>query len=64
MNILECRDARPVSPEVREQLLEPFIAAASMTLSELAQTELAVRSVYRTAFPRTLGDGLDDALST
>ena len=56
MDILECRDAQPVSPEVREQLLEPFIAAASLTLAELAQTELAVRSVYRTALPRTLGD--------
>ena len=56
MDILECRDAQPVSPEVREQLLEPFISAASLTLTELAQTELAVRSVYRTALPRTLGD--------
>jgi len=56
LDILECRDAQPVSPEIREQLLEPFIAAASLTLGELAQTELAVRSVYRTALPRTLGD--------
>jgi chemotaxis protein CheX len=56
LDILGCRDAQPVSPEVREQLLEPFISAASMTLAELAQTDLAVRTVYRTARPRTLGD--------
>jgi chemotaxis protein CheX len=56
LEILESPDARPVASAVREQLVEPFISAASMTLAELAQTELAVRSVYRTAAPRTLGD--------
>jgi chemotaxis protein CheX len=56
LDILECPDAQPVSPEVREQLLGPFIEAASLTLSELARTELVVRSLYRTATPRTLGD--------
>jgi chemotaxis protein CheX len=56
LETLESPDAQPVSPEVREQLLEPFISAACMTLAELAQTELAVRSVYRTATPRTFGD--------
>jgi chemotaxis protein CheX len=56
LDILECPDAQPVTPEVREELVEPFISAASMTLTELAQTELVVRSVYRTANPRTLGD--------
>jgi len=56
LDILEFPDAQPVSAEAREQLLEPFIAGAILTLSELAQTELAVRSVYRTALPRTLGD--------
>jgi len=54
--MLECPDAHPVLPEVREQLLEPFIAAARLTLSELAQTDLAVRSVYRTTLARTLAD--------
>jgi chemotaxis protein CheX len=54
--ILECPDAQPVSPEIRELLLEPFIAAANLTLGELAQVEPVVRSVYRTAQPRTLGD--------
>ena len=56
MDILELPEAQPVPPELREQLVEPFIAAASLTLTELAQTELAVRSTYRTALPRTLGD--------
>ncbi len=56
MNIPECHERRPVSPEDRETLLDPFIAAASMTLSELAQTELIVRSTWRTALPRTFGD--------
>jgi chemotaxis protein CheX len=56
LDILESGDAQPVAPEAREELLEPFIAAASMTLGELAQIELAVRTVYQTAQPRTLGD--------
>jgi chemotaxis protein CheX len=56
LDVLDCRDAQPVSPEVREQLLEPFISAAHLTLTELARTDLAVRSVYRTALPQTLGD--------
>jgi chemotaxis protein CheX len=56
LEILESDDAQPVSPAVREQLVEPFITAAYMTLTELAHTELAVRSVYRTAATRTLGD--------
>lgn len=56
MDILKRRDAQPVPPDIHEQLVEPFIAAARMTLSELAQTELAVRTTYRTATPRTFGD--------
>jgi len=56
LDILEFPDAQPVSSEVREQLLEPFIEAANLTFTELAQVEPAVRSTYRTAVPRTLGD--------
>jgi chemotaxis protein CheX len=56
LSILDCPDAQPVSPEVREQLLEPFITAANLTLGELAQVEPVVRSMYRTAQPLTLGD--------
>jgi chemotaxis protein CheX len=56
LEIWESPDGQPVAPEVREVLLEPFIAAASMTLAELAHTELAVRSIYRVAPPRTLCD--------
>lgn len=56
MDIPECPDAGPVSPEVRDRLVEPFIAAAAMTLSELARTELVVRTVHRAASLRTSGD--------
>jgi len=56
LDILESPEAQPVPPELREQLLEPFISAANLTLTELAQIEPAVRSTYRTAHPRTLGD--------
>jgi chemotaxis protein CheX len=54
--ILECPDAQPVSPEIRELLVEPFIAAANLTLGELAQIEPIVQSVCRTPQPRTLGN--------
>ena len=33
MDIQEFPDAQPVPPEVREQLLESFIAAVSLTLT-------------------------------
>ncbi len=56
MDILDCPDAQPVSPEVREQLLEPFVSATNLTLTELAQIEPVVRSTYRMTPPRTLGD--------
>jgi len=56
LDILELPEAQPVPPELREQLLEPFISGANMTLTELAQIEPAVRSTCRTAHPRTLGD--------
>ena len=56
MDTLERLDAQPVSPEDREQILEPFISAARMTLSELAGTDLGIRSVYRIEDPRTLAD--------
>jgi chemotaxis protein CheX len=49
-------DAAPVAPQDREEILEPFIAAAGVTLAELAQSEPAVRSVFRVDFPRTFAD--------
>jgi chemotaxis protein CheX len=54
--ILECPDAQPVSPAIRELLVEPFIAATNLTLGELAQVEPFVRAVYRTALARPLAD--------
>jgi chemotaxis protein CheX len=56
LDILEGDDARPVPDGVREQLLEPFIAAARLTLAEMAGTGAAVRAVYRTRQPRVDGD--------
>jgi CheY-specific phosphatase CheX len=48
--------AQPVSEELREKLLEPFIAGVRAALGEMAQTELVVRAVCRTALPHPLGD--------
>jgi chemotaxis protein CheX len=48
--------AQPVAPEVRDGLLEPFVAAACLTLREWAGTEAAPAAVYRDVQPRTLGD--------
>jgi chemotaxis protein CheX len=48
--------AQPVPQEVREVLLEPFIAAACLTLREWAGTEAVPGVVYRDPLPRTLGD--------
>jgi chemotaxis protein CheX len=49
-------EARPVSQEVRERLVEPFIAAACLVLRECAGTEAVVRAVYRQTLPRPFGD--------
>jgi chemotaxis protein CheX len=56
LDIVDFPDAQPVSPEVREQLLEPFVSATNLTLTELAQIEPVVRSTYRMTPPRTLCD--------
>jgi chemotaxis protein CheX len=49
-------DTRPVPDEVRQQLLEPFLWAAQVTLAEMAGVEVVVRSAYRTGEHRLLGD--------
>jgi chemotaxis protein CheX len=49
-------DAEPISDEVRQQLLDPFVTAAQVTLGEMVATEVAVRTAYRTRHPRPLGD--------
>jgi chemotaxis protein CheX len=56
LDIVECSDLEPVSPEVRKQIVEPFISAANLTLAEMAQTEPFVRSVFRTARLRSQSD--------
>jgi chemotaxis protein CheX len=49
-------DAQPLSDAVREQLLDPFVTAAQVTLTEMAGTEVAVQTAYRTRHCRPLGD--------
>jgi CheY-specific phosphatase CheX len=41
-------DAGPVDGPLRDQLLDPFVAAVQLTLAEVAGVGVAVRSVYRT----------------
>jgi chemotaxis protein CheX len=48
--------AQPVSGEIRDKLLEPFITAACTALREMAEIEVAVESVYQTTLDRALGD--------
>jgi chemotaxis protein CheX len=47
---------QPVSAEVRNKLLEPFIAATRAALGEMAGVEPLVRAVYQEPMPRALGD--------
>ncbi len=46
----------PVSPEVREQFLEPFVAATSLAMSEWGKTDVGVKDVLHTTFDRSFGD--------
>jgi len=50
----EC--AQPVDGEVRENFLEPFIAAARAALGEMAGAEPVVRAVYRNPMHNAFGD--------
>jgi chemotaxis protein CheX len=45
-----------VVDEVRDKLLEPFIAATRAALGEMAGADLVVRAVYRKPMQRALGD--------
>ena len=51
-----CLGAQPISEELREKRLEPFIAGIRAALGEMAQIELVIRTVCRTALPHPLGD--------
>jgi chemotaxis protein CheX len=47
---------KPVDPEIRQQLLEPFIEAARAALAEMATTEVVAEEVGRMQLSRPLGD--------
>jgi chemotaxis protein CheX len=47
---------RPVSAEIREKLVEPFVTATRTALGEMANTEVVVRTVCQIASPLALGD--------
>jgi chemotaxis protein CheX len=49
-------NAQPVVGEIRDMLLEPFIAATRTALGEMAGTEVAVQAVFQTSRHRALGD--------
>jgi chemotaxis protein CheX len=49
MSDLAAEGAEPISAEVRETLLNPFITATSAALGEMASTEVTVRAVSRGA---------------
>jgi chemotaxis protein CheX len=49
-------DGQPVSSEVRDGFLEPFIAATRAALGEMAGIELSVWAVYQQIMQRLLGD--------
>jgi chemotaxis protein CheX len=48
--------AQPVTGEVRDKLVEPFVAAACTALGEMAGTEVVVQAVSRKEISHTLGD--------
>jgi chemotaxis protein CheX len=47
---------QPIDAELREQLQEPFISAATGALAEMTGTDLVVHSVYQRAFRDAPGD--------
>jgi chemotaxis protein CheX len=47
---------QPVAGEIREKVVEPFIAALCVALGEMANTEVVVRAVYRKRIDQTLTD--------
>jgi CheY-specific phosphatase CheX len=47
---------RPVAPEIRDQLLDPFITAVRAALGEMAGAELVVRNVCQAPYRHRSGD--------
>lgn len=50
-----CR-AEPVSPAVRDQLVDPLVTAVRQTLVEMAGVDVSIRAVYQRTQPTMLGD--------
>src|SRR5262249_12958799 len=55
-DIMASGDPPPVPPEHKDALVEPFVSAVCMTLSEMARTETGVRRVGPPALPRAVDD--------
>lgn len=49
-------DAQPVFAEIRENLLQPFTEAATITLQEMASVAISVHSVYQKSKYKMFGD--------
>lgn len=49
-------NVEPVMAELREQLLEPFVEATTLTLREMASSDAKVHTVYRKLGYRIFGD--------
>jgi len=47
---------QPVSAEIQDKLLEPFITATCAALGEMASAEVVVRAVYQSPGHHALGD--------
>jgi len=56
MSEIAAEGAQPVSAEIRDRLLEPFITATRAALGEMANTEVVVRTVCRNPGPHALSD--------
>src|SRR5262245_6269456 len=53
---IDVEGARAVVGEVRDKLLEPFIAATRAALGEMVGANVSVRAVYQKTMNHSLGD--------
>jgi chemotaxis protein CheX len=56
MSEITAEGAQPVSAEIRDKLLEPFVAATRAALGEMAGADVVVRAVRRNPVNRGSGD--------
>lgn len=54
--VVDSECSQPIGPELREQMLAPFISGATFTLREWAHTEIVVQAVYRKSRHTPFGD--------